>query len=209
MGAFLDIQGAFDNVTPEGINKAMKRHNFPENVRKWYFHYLTNRYSMVEINGVAIIRQIMRGTPQGGILSPLIWNLVFNELLAMFGGTPVHQDGYADDLGLLVSGEAKSGTREMAGIMQQGINKAVMWGRENGLVFSPEKLSLVLFSRKFNTKFTRPCITIYGTKIVWENKVTYLGIILDQRLNWNANILEQSKKARGLLYQIRTSTRSL
>ena len=43
LGVFLDIQGAFDNVTPDMIAKGLRARNIPEVLIKWYNHYLRAR----------------------------------------------------------------------------------------------------------------------------------------------------------------------
>jgi hypothetical protein len=48
---------------------------------------------------------ISRGCPQGGVLSPLLWCLVVNDLLTRLGGGGVFTQGYADDLCLLAVGK--------------------------------------------------------------------------------------------------------
>merc|ERR1712095_249786 len=37
IAVFLDIQGAFDNIQPDAINKAMKDSGIPTYIRRWYF----------------------------------------------------------------------------------------------------------------------------------------------------------------------------
>ena len=51
-----------------------------------------------------------RGSPQGGVLSPLVWNLAINELLETFrnervlGRYCIKAVGYADDVLLMGQG---------------------------------------------------------------------------------------------------------
>jgi len=48
---------------------------------------------------------VSRGCPQGGVLSPLLWCLVVNEMLAMLNEGGVYSQEYADDICLLVVGK--------------------------------------------------------------------------------------------------------
>ena len=45
LGVFLDIQGAFDNVSVDTVIKGMQDKNFPEVFINWYRSYL--KYRMV------------------------------------------------------------------------------------------------------------------------------------------------------------------
>jgi len=104
MVAFLDISGAFDNLSTAAAVRGMKKHNFPEFIIKWYSFYLMNRFAEVNIKGVNKVRRLTRGTPQGGVLSPPIWDLSFDEFLELFDSGPVNATGYADDGNLLATG---------------------------------------------------------------------------------------------------------
>ena len=92
--------------------------------------YLENRNATAEIKGCTETRGITKGTPQAGVLSPLIWNLPFNKLLTLYKTGPTKGTGFADDIGLLVCGPDLP---TLVAAMQVAINKAQRWGTENGL----------------------------------------------------------------------------
>jgi retron-type reverse transcriptase len=81
LGIFLDIEGAFDAIKFESIKKAMYAIKIPEKIIKWIYTVLTDRKIQLEINGFSLKRKVYRGCPQGGILSPLLWNLSLNTPL--------------------------------------------------------------------------------------------------------------------------------
>ena len=41
---------------------------------------------------------LSKGTPQGGVLSPIVWNINFDGLIEIFDGGPVFAVGFAYDL---------------------------------------------------------------------------------------------------------------
>ena len=43
LGVFLDIQGAFDNITLQSIEDGMKSHGFPDQMTQWYINYMKTR----------------------------------------------------------------------------------------------------------------------------------------------------------------------
>ena len=79
---------------------------------------------------------IKTGTPQGGILSVILWNLSFDILLQRLKGKKVKVIGFADDGALLIHGLK---LEYMAKLLQKSINIASNWARESGLKLSPEK----------------------------------------------------------------------
>ena len=74
IGVFLDIRGAFDNVDINFTTNALLERGFDPQMVRWYSHYLGNRVATATIRGVSVRRLLKKGVPQGGILSPLIWN---------------------------------------------------------------------------------------------------------------------------------------
>ena len=107
LGVFLDISGAFDNILINKIIEQLEAKNFPQWMVRWYQFALTNREIKLTMNGEETKRKLKRGTPQGGILSPLAFNLAFYPLLNLikrFKGGVAHPIGYADDASFVICG---------------------------------------------------------------------------------------------------------
>ena len=81
LGTFLDIEGAFDNVSFDAIERALDSKCKSAEVNQWIRSMIHNRQTTVELQGERRTIAIRRSYPQGGILSPFLWNLVVNELL--------------------------------------------------------------------------------------------------------------------------------
>ena len=79
-----------------------------------------------------------RGTPQGGVISPLLANIYLNELDHLITGAGHHLVRYADDLLVLCEGEAQ------AQVCRQQIET---WMQSAGLELHPEKTCVVDMSR--------------------------------------------------------------
>ena len=50
----------------------------------WYRNYLTERHAYITVKGTEVKRKLNIGCPQGGVLSTILWNVSFDDLLAMF-----------------------------------------------------------------------------------------------------------------------------
>ncbi|MCF6239098.1 MAG: hypothetical protein L3J79_09890, partial [Candidatus Marinimicrobia bacterium] len=199
LGVFLDISGAFDNLDPQAGIAGMRRKNIPDFIVDWYAHYLKNRSIEVDLKGVKGTRGLTRGTPQGGVLSPLIWNLAFDELLDLFVDGPVRIKGFADDAGLLVSGPV---LESLPGVVQGAVDKAVEWGHCNGLTFGAEKTIAVIFTTRRKVAAPKN-LRIDGVPVKYSSSVKYLGVELDSKLSFSKHILSKINKAKGLLFKIR------
>ena len=51
LGVFLDIQGAFDNLSIKSAIIGMKNRGFPPLITSWYGYYLSNRCAEIEVQG--------------------------------------------------------------------------------------------------------------------------------------------------------------
>ena len=76
---------------------------------------------MIELKGHIKEIEIKSGTPQGGILSVILWNLAFDILLNRLSNKKVKVIGFADDGALIIHGK---NLRHMTKLMQNAVNKA-------------------------------------------------------------------------------------
>jgi hypothetical protein len=71
---------------------------------------LDGRLVHTSLMGSSITAKVMRGCPQGGVLSLLLWNLVVDRLLTVTNDLGFSTFGYADDIVIIVQGKfAQSG----------------------------------------------------------------------------------------------------
>ena len=75
----LDIEGAFDNVSFDAIERALDSKCESAGVNRWIMSMIRSRRITVELHGEKKVIVIRKGCPQGGILSPFLWNLVSTD----------------------------------------------------------------------------------------------------------------------------------
>ena len=202
LGVFLDIQGAFDFVNPDRVQQAMKRRDVNELLRKWYGHYLRNRTATIKINESMGKRRIPQGVPQGGIISPIAWNLVIDDLLTHLSKEKnVKVVGYADDLSLILNGLDPTALVDQA---QKLINAAVKWGSANNLKFNASKTEAIFFTKKLKTPNFKQ-LHVNGEAVKYSKGCKYLGIYLDSKLNWNTHLQQKITRCKKLLYALKTT----
>ena len=201
LGVFLDISGAFDNLDPNAAARGLERIGTDKCIVNWYKNYLTNRLINVEINGCGKTRSLGQGTPQGGVMSPIVWNIAFDELLEIGNNGAGTMVGYADDACFIITGHDPRALRDRA---QELINDAVGWGRKVGLRFNAAKTAVVLFTNKQKKSIPDiPKLLVEGAEAEFTDVTKYLGVYIDKKLNFSYHISEKCKKAKKLLFSLR------
>jgi hypothetical protein len=56
---------------------------------------------------------VRRGCPQGGVLSPLLWNMVINSLLGRLNNESLWAQGLADEIAIVFHGKFLSTVCEL------------------------------------------------------------------------------------------------
>jgi hypothetical protein len=98
LGAFLDIEGAFNSTSYDTMCDALVRHDSEYTIVRWIRATQEGRMAVVTLNEISLRFTISRGCPQGGVLSPLLWCLVVDDLTTRLSGSDVFIQGYADDM---------------------------------------------------------------------------------------------------------------
>ncbi len=191
----LDCSGAFDCIKFDSAQICMERKGIPQNIVIWYNNLLQHRQVHAEIQGRHTTVAPARGSPQGGVLSPLVWNLIMDSFLSQYRRGPVKVLGYADDILLYIAGfDAGS----MGELLQEAVNNVVNWGRKNGLSFNPKKTKMVLFTKK-KKKIATPHILIGEEMLESSDSFKYLGVEMHRSLTWTRHITERTNRCKFLL----------
>ena len=140
--ASLDIQGAFDGLYHDKIERAVRRAGMEDHCADFINSWTRGRSFQVEINTnngtyLSRLRNITRGLPQGGILSPMLWVLVFSEFSEIVEGAlsrrPYFMEHgiyykfciYADDVAVIIAHAEADILTSATGICHIEIEKAL------------------------------------------------------------------------------------
>ena len=193
---FIDIQGAFDHTSPLVVRRALQRHGVSTPITQWIYNMLKCRFIHSQLSDQSSIRKVNSGCPQGGVISPILWNLVVNELLEILISTGIWAQGYADDIVVCTIGREIQTASEL---MQNALSKIENWCHRVGLTVNPNKAELLLFTNK--RKYSFSPIKLFQTCVPLCSNVKYLGVHIDNKLSWRFHVESKINKCSGLLLQ--------
>ena len=195
---FLDIEGAFDNVPHKTIKEAVDKTAAKGMISDWIYYMVSNRHIKLKSAGESIMKYTPKGCPQGGVLSPFLWNIVLDPLLKKMKRFNEGQ-AFADDLNII---ETDDDTETLFRNAKNTIEEVTKWCEENGLKISAPKTQVMLWTRSYKLKHPNH-LMINGSKIELSDSVKYLGVILDNKLNFNKHIDEMVSKCKRTIFAVK------
>ncbi|XP_017490460.1 PREDICTED: uncharacterized protein LOC108378663 [Rhagoletis zephyria] len=152
---------------------------------------LVNRIIQATNGASSIIHHVNRGTPQGGVLSPLLWVIALNGILLELNRGGVKVVAYTDDVVIAATGPFLSTVSE---ILEGTLGRLHAWATRSGLNVNPAKTELILFTNRHKLpQFKLPSLD--GKALSLTPSAKYLGVVLDNKLNWKANVEFRRQKA--------------
>lgn len=190
LAVFFDLQKAFDTTWRHEILKQIHQWNLKGHLPKFIKNFLEKRTFRVKINNNhSTVGEFENGTPQGSVISPTLFLIAINNLANLIP-PPLRHSLYADDLVVyIVTDNLTFGMEQM----QSLLNNLNDWTNENGLKFSTEKTVGMIYSRYKKIVPTRN-LKLYGQNIKMVQSFKYLGMVLDEKLNWKRHINEIKTK---------------
>ena len=182
VGLSLDIQAAFDSITPNTIKAALLKHGGDPQLVQWYYNYLIHRNLITTIQNDTFTASNAIGFPQGGVVSADFWKIAFNPALEIINSNLTTGFGYADDLMILRHGYKPEAS---VNAIQTILNRLINWGETCNLKFNPTKTLMMIFSSKKTTPKSTIPLKINDQDVTTVNSIRYLGVTLDSKLSWD------------------------
>jgi hypothetical protein len=82
LGAFLDTEGGYKYTSFDSMCTALCGRGDDSTIVQWIRATLEGRLAMAALNDVCVRVAVARGCPHGGVLSPLLWCVVVDDLIA-------------------------------------------------------------------------------------------------------------------------------
>ncbi|XP_045499883.1 uncharacterized protein LOC123697414 [Colias croceus] len=153
---------------------------------------------------------VTEGTAQGSVLGPLLYLAYVNDMEHVINHCSIYQ--YADDTCLIASDKNINTAAQQ---LQEDFTRILMWSHDAGLVINVKKTKIVHVHSSHLKNFNNFKITAHNHvclhKATYYNPdcscecvdqvpyYTYLGLIVDNRFNWNHHINYVCDKLRAIL----------
>ena len=219
LGIFIDLSKAFDTLDHGILLRKLENYGIRGQALNLLKSYLTSRLQCVTFQDkTSEVLDVNYGVPQGSILGPLLFLLYVNDIVNCYSESDCKFVLYADDTNIFITGPSK----EKTFIKANKILKIVSdYMKSNLLHINMSKCCYIHFQP--NCTYDETCartrpyllyndksrsIFINGTEIKKVSSTKFLGIIIDENLNWVAHrdhLVKKLRSTTGAINRIRKS----
>lgn len=187
----LDIKNAFNSATWSRILDEVKNRSISPYLANVIEDYFTERKITL---GKARKMDISAGVPQGSVLGPTLWNILYDGVLSLPLMEGVTTLAYADDLAVIVEAEDQ---RDLSFRTNESLERIVEWMDINDLQIAPTKTEAIVL--RGSRKRDGICFEIKGNHIALKKELKYLGVFLGDRMSFDAHVKYVGGKAEASL----------
>jgi hypothetical protein len=196
----LDIKKAFDSVWHGGLTFKLHKSGCSPFTTAVIHSFLSDRVGNIKLGELKSTNfPIKRGVPQGSRLGPLLYNVYISDYREALGSFVNNVVQYADDT-MIVEGSLnpRMALRRAEKICEVTRTYLANWGIE----MNEEKTDVMLVNpkgkslKKKSAKCGGDTLIINGKSIMPKRELKYLGVILDDKINFKKHTEQMCKRGR-------------
>jgi hypothetical protein len=206
---FLDIEGAFPNAVTSKLLHRLKKIGIPQEIITFVKTMLDDRSTILRFdNHTSDPLQLDNGIGQGDPLSMALHQFYNADILEIPRESYEAAEAYVDDAILIATAKTFTEAHAILDDMMTRPNGMIEWSKSHNSPIEYSKLALIDFAHH-SMKKTCPPFNLQGTVLDPGPTAKYLGIILDQHLNWGPQLASVHGKGTKWTSQIKRLTRPL
>ena len=193
VAVFLDLSKAFDTVNNSILLQKLDRLGFRNKSNDLFKSYLADRQMLVNVNGCSSAKKTINiGVPQGSVSSSWLFSLYINDMQR--SSDKLRFLHFADDTTVYKSG------KDLAALCNEicvELDKLDTWLKANRLSLNIDKTCCMVFTHK---KYDPDDVVlkIRDKRIQQVMSTRFLGMQIDNRLNYNEHVIMLARKLSGV-----------
>ena len=207
---YLDLSKAFDTLQHSVILKKLECYGIRGKCLEWFTSYFKDRYMSVKIqtqSGIiekSDLKTVEYGAPQGSCLGPLVFLLFCNDLYLHIDHLNSIQ--FADDTTLYHGSRYLNYSKYC---IESDLECIEDWFATNKLTLNIGKTVMMLFQptkRKKKDTSIDPAefsVNLLGAQIPCKSQTKFLGLTIDDKLNWDSHLNNMMLKIRSRIGLLR------
>ena len=187
----MDFSKAFDSVNHSLLSAKLKQLPLNPYIINWYHSFLHEQQQYVSSgNHVCTWQAVNKGTTQGSVSGPYLFNVFLNDLNSFPNDVPALFE-CADDSTVIAPGSSNSDPSDR--LVELFLN----WSRKNNLICNPSKCKeLVVRKKNNNTQYEQVKFAISYT-------LSLLGVTLQSNCKFSEHLRLKLVKANRCLHVLR------
>ena len=191
LGIFMDLSKAFDTIDHLILLDKLSCYGVRGVALNWFKSYLMGRKQCVVVDGVkSNFQEMTCGVPQGSVLGPLLFLIYVNDIIN--SSDILRFSLFADDTVVVLS---HKNAHTLISLVNLELRKLISWFQSNKLLLNQDKTKYILFHlRNMRVPPNLDPISIGDSVLQCVQSLSFLGVTIDENLNWKAHIKSVSLK---------------